>query len=70
MLSWLQRMVGSDSADAHHEYVHKGLGTAWLPWWMAHTGCHPLRPLCAPHALGAAGARWNEVVRFVRRRHL
>jgi len=30
----LRRVVECDSADAHFEYVQKGLGVAWLPWSM------------------------------------
>ncbi len=36
----LQRLVACDSADAHYEYVLKGLGVAWLPWSMVHADCH------------------------------
>lgn len=39
----LQRVVECDSADAHYEYVHKGLGVAWLPWSMVHADCKALR---------------------------
>ncbi|GKS76446.1 LysR family transcriptional regulator [Acidovorax sp. SUPP950] len=35
----LQRTVECDSADAQYEYVHKGLGVAWLPWSMVHADC-------------------------------
>lgn len=35
----LQRLVECDSADAHYEYVQKGLGVAWLPWSMVHADC-------------------------------
>jgi DNA-binding transcriptional LysR family regulator len=35
----LQRVVECDSADAHYEYVQKGLGVAWLPWSMVHADC-------------------------------
>jgi len=35
----LQRLVESDSADAVHEYVLKGMGMAWLPWSMVHADC-------------------------------
>lgn len=36
----LQRLVECDSADAHYEYVRKGLGVAWLPWSMVQVDCH------------------------------
>lgn len=39
----LKRVVECDSADAHYEYVHKGLGVAWLPWSMVHADCKALR---------------------------
>lgn len=39
----LQRVVECDSADAHYEYVHKGLGVAWLPWSMVHADCQARR---------------------------
>ena len=35
----LRRVVECDSADAHFEYVQKGLGVAWLPWSMVHAEC-------------------------------
>ncbi len=35
----LRRVVECDSADAHFEYVQKGLGVAWLPWSMVHGEC-------------------------------
>lgn len=35
----LQRILECDSADAQYEYVHKGLGVAWLPWSMVHVDC-------------------------------
>ena len=35
----LQRVVECDSADAHYEYVRKGLGVSWLPWSMVHADC-------------------------------
>jgi DNA-binding transcriptional LysR family regulator len=35
----LQRRVECDSADAHYEYVVKGVGVAWLPWSMVHRDC-------------------------------
>lgn len=39
----LQRVVECDSADAHYEYVQKGLGVAWLPWSMVHADCQAKR---------------------------
>lgn len=39
----LQRIVECDSADAHYEYVLKGLGVAWLPWSMVHADCKAAR---------------------------
>lgn len=30
----LRRIIECDSADAQYEYVHRGLGVAWLPWSM------------------------------------
>lgn len=39
----LQRVVECDSADAHYEYVQKGLGVAWLPWSMVHADCQARR---------------------------
>lgn len=39
----LQRVVECDSADAHYEYVQKGLGVAWLPWSMVHADCKSKR---------------------------
>lgn len=39
----LQRVVECDSADAHYEYVQKGLGVAWLPWSMVHLDCQAQR---------------------------
>lgn len=39
----LQRVVECDSADAHYEYVQKGLGVAWLPWSMVHADCKARR---------------------------
>ncbi|MDD2544849.1 MAG: LysR family transcriptional regulator [Burkholderiaceae bacterium] len=39
----LQRVVECDSADAHYEYVQKGLGVAWLPWSMVHADCQAQR---------------------------
>ncbi|WP_422844528.1 LysR family transcriptional regulator [Acidovorax sp. M2(2025)] len=39
----LQRVVECDSADAHYEYVQKGLGVAWLPWSMVHADCRAQR---------------------------
>lgn len=39
----LQRLVECDSADAHYEYVQKGLGVAWLPWSMVHADCKAQR---------------------------
>jgi LysR family transcriptional regulator, hypochlorite-specific transcription factor HypT len=39
----LQRVVECDSADAHYEYVQKGLGVAWLPWSMVHADCKAKR---------------------------
>lgn len=35
----LRRLVQVDSADAHYEYVRRGLGVAWLPWSMVHADC-------------------------------
>lgn len=35
----LARRIDCDSADAHYEYVLKGLGVAWLPWSMVHGDC-------------------------------
>lgn len=37
--SRLQRVVECDSADAHYEYVLKGVGVAWLPWSMVRADC-------------------------------
>ena len=39
----LQRVVECDSADAHYEYVQKGLGVAWLPWSMVFADCKAQR---------------------------
>jgi DNA-binding transcriptional LysR family regulator len=39
----LQRVVECDSADAHYEYVQKGLGVAWLPWSMVSADCKSKR---------------------------
>ena len=39
----LRRVVECDSADAHYEYVQKGLGVAWLPWSMVHADCQARR---------------------------
>ena len=39
----LRRVVECDSADAHYEYVQKGLGVAWLPWSMVHADCQAQR---------------------------
>ena len=39
----LQRVVECDSADAHYEYVKKGLGVAWLPWSMVQADCQARR---------------------------
>ena len=39
----LRRCVDCDSADAHYEYVQKGLGVAWLPWSMVHADCKAKR---------------------------
>ena len=39
----LQRVVECDSADAHYEYVQKGLGVAWLPWSMVQADCQARR---------------------------
>ena len=39
----LQRILECDSADAQYEYVHKGLGVAWLPWSMVHADCQAKR---------------------------
>ncbi|WP_315125777.1 LysR family transcriptional regulator [Comamonas antarctica] len=52
----LQRILECDSADAQYEYVHKGLGVAWLPWSMVHADCKARR-------LALAGTR-NMEVRF------
>ena len=52
----LQCILECDSADAQYEYVHKGLGVAWLPWSMAHADCKARR-------LALAGSR-NMEVRF------
>lgn len=35
----LHRILECDSADAQYEYVHKGMGVAWLPWSMVHADC-------------------------------
>ena len=43
----LQRLVLCDSADAHYEYVQRGLGVAWLPWSMVHADCKSGRLACA-----------------------
>lgn len=45
----LQRILECDSADAQYEYVHKGLGVAWLPWSMAHADCKARRLALAGH---------------------
>ena len=50
----LQRLVECDSADAHYEYVQKGLGVAWLPWSMVHADCKSGR-------LARAGSEQMEV---------
>lgn len=39
----LVRRLECDSADAHYEYVLKGLGVAWLPWSMVHLDCKAQR---------------------------
>ncbi|MNV96703.1 LysR substrate binding domain protein [compost metagenome] len=52
----LHRILECDSADAQYEYVHKGLGVAWLPWSMVHADCKARR-------LALAGGR-NMEVRF------
>ena len=39
----LQRVVECDSADAHYEYVQKGLGVAGLPWSMVFADCKAQR---------------------------
>nr|WP_295936868.1 LysR family transcriptional regulator [uncultured Acidovorax sp.] len=39
----LLRVVECDSADAHYEYVQKGLGVAWLPWSMVFADCKAQR---------------------------
>lgn len=49
----LQRAVECDSADAHYEYVLKGLGVAWLPWSMVHADCK------AGHMAPAGDKRWE-----------
>ncbi|WP_375575397.1 LysR family transcriptional regulator [Paracidovorax oryzae] len=35
----LRRIIECDSADAQYEYVHRGLGVAWLPWSMVRSDC-------------------------------
>ncbi|MDA8455073.1 LysR family transcriptional regulator [Acidovorax sp. GBBC 3334] len=35
----LRRTIECDSADAQYEYVHRGLGVAWLPWSMVRADC-------------------------------
>ncbi len=58
----LRRIIECDSADAQYEYVHRGLGVAWLPWSMVRADCQAGR-------LAAAGERRLELrfdVRLVR----
>ena len=55
----LRRWVECDSADAHYEYVRKGLGVAWLPWSM-------VRADCAAGQLARAGGKHLEVAFDVR----
>jgi len=58
----LRRIIECDSADAQYEYVHRGLGVAWLPWSM-------VRPDCQSGRLAPAGDRRLELrfdVRLVR----
>lgn len=55
----LQRLVECDSADAHYEYVLKGLGVAWLPWSM-------VQRECASGQLAPAGDKAMEVAFDVR----
>ncbi|MEG2048951.1 MAG: LysR substrate-binding domain-containing protein, partial [Comamonas sp.] len=35
----LRRCIDCDSADANYEYVLKGLGVAWMPWFMVRGDC-------------------------------
>ena len=69
----LQRVVECDSADAHYEYVQKGLGVAWLPWSMVFadckaSGCTGGTPAwrcgltCACTGPSAAWGRWPNAV--------
>ncbi|WP_019703470.1 LysR family transcriptional regulator [Paracidovorax oryzae] len=58
----LRRIIECDSADAQYEYVHRGLGVAWLPWSMVRSDCQAGR-------LAPAGERRLELrfdVRLVR----
>ncbi|AVT18045.1 LysR family transcriptional regulator [Paracidovorax avenae] len=58
----LRRIIECDSADAQYEYVHRGLGVAWLPWSMVRADCQAGR-------LAPAGERRLELrfdVRLVR----
>ena len=55
----LQRLVECDSADAHYEYVLKGLGVAWLPWSLVQRDC-------ASGQLAPAGDKAMEVAFDVR----
>ncbi len=50
----LHRILECDSADAQYEYVHKGMGVAWLPWSMVHADCKAGR-------LALAGDRAMEI---------
>ncbi len=61
----LQRIVECDSADAHYEYVLKGLGVAWLPWSMVHADCKAAR--LAPAGDKRMEARFD--VRLYRPKH-
>ncbi|AOV03572.1 LysR substrate-binding domain-containing protein [Delftia tsuruhatensis] len=63
----LRRCVDCDSADAHYEYVLRGLGLAWMPWSMVRGDCQAGRLAVA----GDPGLEVHFDVRLYRpKRHL